>query len=106
MEVGELTRAQDDVLDLPDYRRRSGRQVRHRAKITLHTACLDEEALESAVLPLDRHDLGRKTSPKPRKAPPEGRRGGFKVWKTAFWKRRTQLRAARNAAERQLAAEE
>ncbi len=100
-----MTRAQDDVLDLPDYRRRSRRQVRHRAKITLRTACLDDEALEAAVLPVGCHDLGRRTSPKPRKPVVEGRRDGFKVWKTPFWKRRNQLRAARNAAERQLAAD-
>ena len=99
-----MTRAQDDVLDLPDYRRRSRRQVRHRAKITLHTACLDDEALEEAVLPVGAQDLGRRTSPKPRKPVAEGRRDGFKVWKTPFWKRRNQLRAARNAAERQIAA--
>jgi hypothetical protein len=103
MEVGTLTRAQDDVLDLPDYRRRTGRQVRHRAKITLHTACFDDEALEEAVLPLGCHDVGRRSSPKPHKAAAEGRRDGFKVWKTTFWKRRNRLRAARNAAERQLA---
>ncbi len=98
-----MTRAQDDLLDLPDYRRRTGRQVRHRAKMTLHTACLDGDMLDEAVLPLGCHDVGRRTSPKPRKPVADGRRAGFKVWKTPFWKRRTQLRAARNAAERQLA---
>ena len=98
-----MTRAQDDLLDVPDYRRRTGRQVRHAAKTTLHTACWDQEALDEAVLPLGHHDVGRRASPKPRRAPTEGRRDGFKVWKTPFWKRRSQLRAARNAAERQLA---
>jgi hypothetical protein len=100
-----MTRAQDDVLDLPDYRRRSRRQVRHRAKTTLRCACLDDEALDEAVLPVGCHDVGRRTSPKPYKPVTEGRRDGFKVWKTPFWKRRNQLRAARNAAERQLAAD-
>jgi hypothetical protein len=103
MEVGALTRAQDDVLDLPDYRRRSRRQVRHQAKSTLHTACFDDEALEEVVLPVGHHDVGHRTSPKPKKVAAEGRRDGFKVWKTPFWKRRKPLRAARNAAERQLA---
>jgi hypothetical protein len=103
MEVGTLTRAQDDLLDLPDYRRRTGRQVRHQAKCTLHTACLDDEALEEVVLPVGHHDVGHPTSPKPRKPLAEGRRDGFKVWKTPFWKRRNSMRSARNAEERHLA---
>lgn len=99
-----MTRAQDDVLDLPHYRRQTVRQVRHQTKTALHSACADDEALEAAVLPMDCHDVGRRASPKPKETPPDGRRGGFKVWKTPFWKRRTQMRAARNAAERELGA--
>lgn len=99
-----MTRAQDDVLDLPHYRRQTVRQVRHQTKAALHGVWDDDEALEATVLPVDCHDVGRRSSPKPKKMPAEGRRGGFKVWKTPFWKRRTQLWAARNAAERDLAA--
>ena len=67
----------------------------------------DEEALEDAdlVCPQVPHDLGRKTSPAPRHDPKPGRRPGFKVWKTPFWKRRRTLWAERNAAARRLADE-
>jgi hypothetical protein len=47
------------------------------------------------------HDVGRRASPKARTAPQPGHRGGFKVWKTPFWRRRSQVCRARNAAERQ-----
>jgi hypothetical protein len=60
----------------------------------------DDEAIDDRVLPTVRHDIGRKTSPKP---PKPGRRRGFKVWKTPFWKRRRQLWAQQNAAQRQVA---
>jgi hypothetical protein len=97
------------VLDAPfledaqGRRRQSTRATRHAVRNHLHTASLDEETLDDAVLPVVPHDVGRKTSPKPHKAPAPGRRGGFKVWKTAFWKRRSQLWAQRNAAERAIA---
>jgi hypothetical protein len=69
-------------------------------------AALDEETLDDTVLPVVVHDVGRKTSPKPRQTPEPPRRGGFKVWKTPFWKRRRLLWAERNAAERAIALEE
>jgi hypothetical protein len=68
----------------------------------MHTLVRDEDALEDAVLPTGCHDVGRRASPKPKTAPRPGSRGGFKVWKTPFWKRRRQLWAERNAVERQL----
>jgi hypothetical protein len=79
--------------------------VRHEARTKLHLLAGDEEALEDADLlcPQGAHDLGRKTSKPPQRDSKPGRRGGFKVWKTPFWKRRTQLRAARNAEARRLA---
>jgi hypothetical protein len=66
----------------------------------------DEEAIEETVLPVGCHDIGRKASPPPKRTPQPGRRGGFKVWKTPFWKRRRQLWARRNAVERQIIVEE
>lgn len=98
-----MTRAQDDLLDLPDHRRRTTRQVRHAARTSLHTACGDSDTIDDAVLPEGRHDIGRKASPRPKKTPAPGRRPGFKVWKTPFWKRRRQLWHDRNAAERRIA---
>jgi hypothetical protein len=69
----------------------------------LHAVVGDDEALEDADLlcPQARHDLGRKTSRPPKQVKP-GRRSGFKVWKTPFWKRRKALRAERNAVARRL----
>ena len=101
-----MTRAQDDVLDLPDLRRRSNRQVRHTAREELHQACWDAEMLEDAVLPVEVHDIGRKSSPPPKKAPKPGRRKGFKVWKTPYWKRRRKIWAEQNAEIRRLAEQE
>ena len=86
--------------DAQGRRRQSSRATRHAVRSHLHVASLDEEMLDDAVLPVVPHDVGRKTSPKPPKAPLPGRRGGFKVWKTAFWKRRSRLWAERNRAER------
>jgi hypothetical protein len=63
----------------------------------------DEDALEDAICPTPAHDVGRKNSPKPRQRPKPGRRDGFKVWKTPFWKRRRHLWAQRNRAEQVLA---
>lgn len=99
-------RPPDDIVeDAPEHRRRTARQVRHNARTKLHVLVGDDEALEDADLlcPQAPHDLGRKTSPPPRRSDKPGRRGGFKVWKTPFWKRRRALWAERNAAERRLA---
>jgi hypothetical protein len=96
------------VEDPPDHRRRTSRQVRHTARTRLHVLAGDEEALEDADLlcPQVPHDLGRKTSRPPQKQPKPGRRSGFKVWKTPFWKRRRTLWAERNAATRRILEEE
>jgi hypothetical protein len=77
------------------------------ARTKLHAIVGDEDALEDADLlcPHVPHDLGRKTS-KPREEVKPGRRGGFKVWKTPFWKRRKALRAERNAVARRIVEEE
>lgn len=104
--MGEAVRPPDDIVeDAPDHRRRTTRQVRHLSRTRLHQLAGDDEALEDADLlcPQGAHDLGRKTSRPPRKETKPGRRGGFKVWKTPFWKRRKQLWAARNEAERRIA---
>jgi len=94
-------------LEDPQARRRqSSRATRHAVRSHLHVASFDDEALDEAVLPVVPHDLGRRASPKPPKQPAPGRRGGFKVWKTAFWKRRRRLWAERNAAEKAIASEE
>ena len=95
-----MSRAQDFPEDAAVHRRQSARQVRHAARARLQTIGNDDQALDEAVLPTGHHDLGRKTSPKPPKAATPGRRAGFKVWKTPFWKRRRRLWAERNAAER------
>ena len=101
-----MSRYDSDLPDAFGHRRRSSRQVRHEARSTLHHALLehDDDLLEDVDLtcPTGRHDLGRHTSPPPRAAKP-GRRGGFKVWKTPFWKRRRAMWAQRNQAERSLA---
>ena len=94
-----MSRAHDAPEDAARRRRSSARQVRHAARTHLQTMVGDEDALDEAVLPTGRHDLGRKASPKPAKVPQPGRRRGFKVWKTPFWKRRRQLWAERNAAD-------
>jgi hypothetical protein len=86
-----------------DHRRRTVRQERHSTKVQLQTMATDTSILDDVVLPVARHDVGRKTSPKPKKAVAAGRRKGFKVWKTPFWKRRSHMRAERNASERELA---
>jgi hypothetical protein len=87
-----------------EHRRRTVRQARHRARAQLRAAARDEELLEDADVrcPKDVHDLGRHASPAPPEAPKQGRRGGFKVWKTPYWKRRNSRRAQRNAALRRL----
>jgi hypothetical protein len=94
------------LVDAQGRRRQSSRSTRHAVRSHLHVASLDTEALDEAVLPVVAHDVGRKASPKPREAPEPPKRGGFKVWKTAFWKRRRRLWAERNAAARAIAESE
>jgi hypothetical protein len=91
--------------DAPEHRRRTARQARHSARTTLHTLAADDEALEDADLlcPKTPHDLGRKTSKPPKRILKPGRRAGFKVWKTTFWKRRRALWAERNEQLRRIA---
>lgn len=101
-----VSRPPDDIVeDAPDHRKRTSRQVRHESRTKLHVLAADSDALEDADLlcPHGTHDLGRKASPAPRRQAKPGRRGGFKVWKTPFWKRRSTLWAERNAATRRLA---
>lgn len=95
-----MSRAHEAPEDPALHRRRSARRVRHEARIHLQAMVRDDDAIEDAVLPTVRHDIGRKTSPKPPKPPQPGRRRGFKVWKTPFWKRRRQLWAEQNKAQR------
>jgi len=102
-----MSRTEADLLDTPAHRKRTRRQVRHAAKATLRTVTVDgdPDALEDADFscPREAHDLGRKTSPKPRGEVKPGRRGGFKVWKTPYWKRRRALWAQRNRDTRRVA---
>lgn len=93
-----------DLPDAADHRRRTRRQARHEARAQLRSAALDDDLLEDADVhcPSPVHDLGRHASPAPKTGLKEGRRGGFKVWKTPYWKRRTARRAQRNAALRDL----
>jgi hypothetical protein len=85
-----------------EHRRRTARQVRHVTRAHLQNVASDEEALDDVVLPTVHHDLGRKASPRPKGTSQAGRRPGFKVWKTPFWKRRRQLWAEHNASARLL----
>lgn len=98
-----MSRSHDAVVDDATLRRRtSARQVRHAARVQMQTMVRDEDALEEAVLPVVCHDVGRHPSPKPKSIRHPEQRGGFKVWKTPFWKRRSQLWAERNAREREI----
>ena len=83
---------------LADHRRRTRRAERHRTKQAIHV--FDGEDLDAVVPVKSVHDVGHKTSPPVRKDPKPGRRGGFKVWKTSFWKRRTAVRRQKALAER------
>jgi hypothetical protein len=102
-----MSHTEADLLDTPEHRKRTRRQVRHAAKATLRNVTVDgdPDALEDADFscPQDVHDLGRKASPKPRSEIKPGRRGGFKVWKTRYWKRRRALWAQRNRDARRVA---
>ena len=103
-----MTRAMDTPFfeDAQGRRRQTSRTTRHAVRSHLHVAQLDEESLDDAVLPIVPHDVGRKSSPKPKAAPAHPTRGGFKVWKTSFWKRRRRLWAERNAAAKAIANDE
>jgi len=101
-----MSRVQDALPDAGQHRRSSSRQVRHTTRVYLQTMARDDAAIEDAVLPEGRHDIGRKASPRPPRTQQPGRRGGFKVWKTPFWKRRTQLWHERNVVERRLVIED
>jgi hypothetical protein len=89
---------------LADHRRRTRRAERHLTSQAIHR--FDGEDLDASVPVKSVHDLGHKTSPPLRTGPKPGRRGGFKVWKTSFWKRRTALRRQKALAERVLPQEE
>ena len=105
-----MSRTEADLLDAPEHRRRTSRQVRHAARTALHVAALDGDpdvwADADVICPQGAHDLGRKASLKPPHDPKPGRRPGFKVWKTRYWKRRRALWASRNQAERRVASGE
>jgi hypothetical protein len=100
-----VVRSPDETVEPPpEHRKRTSRQVRHVSRTQLHVIAGDEEALEDADLlcPQAAHDLGRKSSPRPKKQQKPGRRSGFKVWKTPFWKRRRTMWAERNAQARRI----
>jgi len=103
-----MTRPMDTPFfdDAQGRRRQTSRTTRHAVRSHLHVAQFDEESLDAAVLPVVAHDVGRKSWPKAKKTPAPGHRGGFKVWKTSFWKRRRRLWAERNAATRAIAESE
>ena len=84
-----------------DYRRRTRRAERHATSVAIQQ--FEGDDLDAVVPVRSVHDVGHKTSSSPPKARKPGRRGGFKVWKTPFWKRRSHLWAERNAAARRLA---
>ena len=103
-----MTSSHEDVLAVfdekpADHRRRTRRQERHHAHLIATTR--DGDHIDELPMARSAHDVGRKTSAAPRRAPAPGRRGGFKVWKTPFWKRRTSLYRAQNQALRRLADE-
>jgi hypothetical protein len=83
-----------------DHRRRTRRAERHTTSQLIHV--LEGDDLDAVVPVRSVHDVGHKTSrPVPGAKP--GRRDGFKVWKTSFWKRRKAQRHERALAERRLA---
>jgi len=86
-----------------DHRRRTRRAERHLTSQAIHT--LEGDDLDAVVPIKSVHDVGHKTSSPPRAAKP-GRRDGFKVWKTSFWKRRKAVRRDKVRAERLLLEEE
>ncbi len=86
-----------------EHRRRTVRAERHATTEAIHT--LEGEDLDASVPLKAKHDVGHKTSP-PVKTPKPGRRRGFKVWKTSFWKRRKNIRREKALQERIIAEEE
>jgi hypothetical protein len=97
---------EDDRLREPaaDHRRRTRRAERHQTTQAIHL--FDGEDLDVVVPVKSVHDVGRKTSSPPPKAAKPGRRDGYKVWKTSFWKRRTAVRRQKALAEREVPEEE
>jgi hypothetical protein len=87
-----------------DHRRRTRRAERHLTSQAIHT--LEGDDLDAAVPVKSVHDVGHKTSSSPPKARKPGRRDGFKVWKTSFWKRRKEVRRVKARAERLIVEEE
>ncbi len=87
-----------------DHRRATRRAERHATSAAIHT--FEGEDLDAVVPVKSVHDVGHKTSSSPPKAPKPGRRGGFKVWKTSFWKRRKATRREKAIAERLVLEEE
>ncbi len=83
-----------------DHRRRTRRQDRHEAHLVIATR--DGEHIDDLPASRSAHDVGRKPSAAPPHDPAHGRRSGFKVWKSPFWKRRTLLHTAQNRELRQL----
>ena len=99
-----MQREQDGPRERPaDHRRRTRRAERHATSEAIRT--LEGEDIDAAVPVRSVHDIGHKTSRPPRSSKP-GRRDGFKVWKTPFWKRRKAIRAQKALVERRLLAEE
>ncbi|HEY2430363.1 MAG TPA: hypothetical protein VGI06_15590 [Acidimicrobiales bacterium] len=98
-----MQREEERLREKPaDHRRRTRRAERHATSEAIRT--LDGDDIDAVVPVRSVHDVGRKTSP-PAKASKPGRREGFKVWKTPFWKRRKALRVQKALAERRLAEE-
>ena len=96
-----MQREEDRPKESPaEHRRRTRRAERHATSQAIHT--FDGEDLDAVVPVRSLHDVGHKTSPPPRPPRHPDRREGFKVWKTAFWKRRKTLRAQKAIAERRL----
>jgi len=87
-----------------DYRRRTRRAERHATSVAIQQ--FEGDDLDAVVPVRSVHDVGHKTSSSPPKARKPGRRGGFKVWKTPFWKRRTAVRREKAVAERTVVEEE
>ncbi|HZQ57478.1 MAG TPA: hypothetical protein VFA84_05570 [Acidimicrobiales bacterium] len=99
-----MQREEDRVREAPaERRRRTRRAERHRTSEAIHV--FDGEDLDAVVPMKSVHDVGHKTS-RPQKVPKPGRRPGFKVWKTPFWKRRKAVRRQKALAERVLIEEE
>jgi hypothetical protein len=100
-----MQREEDRLREPPaEHRRRTRRAERHRTKEAIHL--FEGEDLDAVVPVKSVHDVGHKTSPPPPKVAKPGRRPGFKVWKTSFWKRRTAVRRQKAVAERVVVEEE